>query len=249
MSRSDDPIEGYIDTVDADSSGALEILEHGEIEVLGRMPWSSNGTWLCALSDGDATCRAIYKPAAHERPLWDFPDGLWRREVATWELANDLGWNLIPPTIERDGPFGVGSLQFFIHARFEEHYFTFRDDAELRPQLERLCAFDLVSNNTDRKAGHVLLADDRRIWGIDHGLNFHEDFKLRTVIWDFAGSPIPSELVEALIAFVAAPTPERLGELLSENELDAVRQRANAIIASGVFPVDPTGHRVPWPLV
>ena len=103
MSRSDDPIEGYIDTVDADSSDALEILEHGEIEVLGRMPWSSNGTWLCALSDGDATCRAIYKPATHERPLWDFPDGLWRREVATWELAKDLGWNLIPPTIERDG--------------------------------------------------------------------------------------------------------------------------------------------------
>lgn len=245
----DDPISDFVDTIGADSPGIGEHLATAEIEILGRMPWSSNGTFLCSIINDAARCRAIYKPQAGERPLWDFPGGLWRREVASYELSAALGWNLIPPTVERDADLGVGSLQLFIQARFEEHYFTFAEDEDLRPQLERMCVFDLVSNNTDRKSGHVLLTEDRRCWGIDQGLSFHEEFKLRTVIWDFAGTPIPTELIQDLCRFLDEPTPTRLVELLTPAELDALRGRANAVISSGVFPSDPTGRRVPWPLV
>lgn len=245
----DDPISGFVDTIGADSPDIERHLATAEIEILGRMPWSSNGTFLCSVIDGATRCRAIYKPEAGERPLWDFPGGLWRREIAAYELATALGWPIIPPTVERDAGIGVGSLQLFIQARFEEHYFTFAEDEDLRATLQRMCVFDLVSNNTDRKSGHVLLTEDRRCWGIDQGLSFHEEFKLRTVIWDFAGTPIPTELIEDLCRFLAEPTPPRLAELLSADELDALRRRANAVIASGVFPSDPTGRRVPCPLV
>lgn len=224
-------------------------LQTGEIEILGRMPWSSNGTFLCTITNGDARCRAIYKPEVGEKPLWDFPEGLWRREVATYELARALDWPVIPPTVERDGPLDVGSLQLFIDARFEEHYFTFKDEPDLADQLRQLCVLDLVANNTDRKSGHVLLTESRRCWGIDHGLNFHEEFKLRTVIWDFAGTPIDSTMIERLIDFIAEPLPERLTRLLSDEEIEALRDRTNAAIAGGHFPHDPTGRRYPWPLV
>ena len=132
--------------------------------------------------------KAIYKPVRGERPLWDFPSGLHRREVAAWELSEYLGWHLVPPTIMRDGPFGEGSLQLFVAADFEQHYFTlYEGRADLHDALRRMCAFDLLANNTDRKSGHCLLGLDGRIWGIDHGLCFAEDFKLRTVIWEFGG--------------------------------------------------------------
>ena len=156
---------------------------------------------------------------------------------------------IVPPTVECDGPLGVGSLQFFVPSRFEEHYFTFKDVAEHRRSLRQLCTFDLVSNNTDRKGGHILLSDTGHLWGIDHGLSFHEEFKLRTVMWDYAGEPIETDLIDDVARWLEADPSAALSELLSEAEISAMRDRANAVIAGGHFPHDPTGRRYPWPLV
>ena len=241
-----DVLDASVGVTDPDAEA---LLRAGDVEILGRMPWSSNGTYLVTVTDGDRRCQAIYKPASGERPLWDFPTGLWRREVAAFELARELRWEIVPPTVERDGPLGPGSVQFFVPARFEEHYFTFKDVAEHRRSLRQLCTFDLVSNNTDRKGGHILLSDTGHLWGIDHGLSFHEEFKLRTVMWDYAGEPIETDLIDDVARWLEADPSAALSELLSEAEISAMRDRANAVIAGGHFPHDPTGRRYPWPLV
>jgi uncharacterized repeat protein (TIGR03843 family) len=225
------------------------VLEHGELEVLGRMPWSSNATYLCDVHCGADVVRAIYKPRRGERPLWDFPSGLDHREVAAYELSEVLGWGLVPRTLLRDGPLGSGSVQAFVEADFEQHYFTLYEDEEHHDALRRMCAFDLIGNNTDRKSGHVLLGLDGRIHGIDHGLMFHHEFKLRTVIWEFAGEPIPADVLEAADRLASAEVPDRLARLLDPFERDAVRARARALVAAGCFPIDETGRRYPWPLV
>lgn len=228
----------------------LFLLEHGEIEIEGRMPWSSNATLLCTLTLDDRFGRAIYKPRRGERPLWDFPGGLDKREVAAYRVSDDLGWNLVPETILRDGPLGIGSLQWFIDADFSEHYFTLLEDETTHDQLKTMCAFDFVVNNTDRKGGHCLVDSDRNVWGIDNGLSFHREFKLRTVIWDFQGEPIPSRLSEDLCGWLEDDGPSRFDDLLDVFEIDAVRTRARAIAEAGTFPVDETGgRRHPWPLV
>lgn len=193
--------------------------------------------------------RAIYKPHRGEQPLWDFPDGLYRREVAAYRLARALGWDLVPPTVERDGPFGVGSVQWFVDADFDRHYFTLLEEPEHHPQLRRLAAFDLVANSTDRKGGHVLRDDDGHLWGIDNGLCLHAEFKVRTVIWDFAGEPLPAELADDLDRFVCRPLPPDLAELLDPFERDALLTRARGLLAHGRFPTDPSGRAFPWPLV
>jgi uncharacterized repeat protein (TIGR03843 family) len=192
---------------------------------------------------------AVYKPARGERPLWDFPPGLFKREIAAWELSEALGWGLVPRTIEREGPFGQGALQRFIDADFEQHYFTLREHEAHHDQLRRICAFDLITNNADRKSGHCLLAPDGTIYGIDNGLCFHVEPKLRTVIWDFAGEPIPSPIVDDLSHLLAVGLPRRLRRLLDRAERDALLARARALIAAGSFPADDTGYRYPWPLV
>ncbi len=227
-----------------------ELLSTGEIEVLGRMPWSSNATFLIEASLDDRSARAIYKPHAGERPLWDFPDGLWRREVAAHELSAHLGWEVVPLTIERDDMVhGVGSLQRFIDADFEEHYFTMLEDESLHPQFVRMAAFDFVSNNADRKGGHCLIDAAQHVWGIDNGLSFHAEFKLRTVIWEFGGDPIPQELLEELQRLVDEGLPPRFNQLLGAFERDAMLTRARALLREGVLPIDETGNRYPWPLV
>lgn len=236
-------------TVDVDDPDAEELLRSGSIEVVGRMPWSSNATYLVTVSDDDRRCQAIYKPERGERPLWDFEPGLWRREVAAHRVGVALGWDLVPPTVPREGPVGVGALQFFVPSHFEEHYFTFKDEPALRPTLERVCLFDLVTNNTDRKAGHVLRSRAGRLWAIDHGLSFHEEFKLRTVIWDFAGDPIGAELAEDVLAWLDGDPAAGLDDLLTSAEVEAMVDRAHRAIAGGRFPHDPTGRRHPWPLV
>lgn len=236
-------------TVDVSDPSAAELLGRGDIELLGRMPWSSNGTYLVTVHRGERRCQAIYKPEAGERPLWDFPPGLWRREVAASVVATELGWAIVPPTVERDGPAGIGSVQFFVPSRFEEHYFTFKDDPRHHDVLRRICLFDLVTNNTDRKGGHVLLSGSGHLWGIDHGLSFHEEFKLRTVLWDYAGEPLASDHVDDLCTWLDAGPSVRLGELLTPAELDAMWSRARSAVASAHFPHDPTGRRYPWPLV
>lgn len=214
------------------------------------MPWSSNATFLVNVFDGNQTCaQAIYKPIRGERPLWDFPSGLHRREVAAYRLSVALGWGIVPPTILREGPFGDGSLQLFVPSDFEQHYFTLHENRpELHPQLKAICAFDILANNADRKGGHCLLGLDGRVHAIDNGLCFAADFKLRTVIWEFSGQRVPKELLDA-IARVARAVPLEVAALLDDEENEAIRARASALLARGVFPIDASGHRYPWPMV
>ena len=145
---------------------ALEILNFGEIELVGRMPWASNGTFLVNLENDGLNVQGIYKPEKGERPLYDFPQGIYKREVAAFELANHLGWGLIPPTVLRNGPLGVGSLQLYIPCDYEKHYFTIHKDSKFKNDLIRLAAFDILVNNTDRKAGHVLVGNDGSVWAL-----------------------------------------------------------------------------------
>jgi len=228
---------------------AEHILANGEIEILGQMPWSSNATLLCDVTHDDQIVQAIYKPGRGERPLWDFPDGLYLREVACYELAKVLGWDLVPPTVLVDGPVGPGSLQLFIPCDFEQHYLTLHEETQFEHAFQQLTAFDVVANSTDRKAGHVLLGHDDHIWAIDNGLSFHVEFKLRTVLWDFAGDPIPEAIRDDLAALTRSGLGEPLAELLHEDELDAAVRRAQSLVNDGRFPVDPSGRRWPWPLV
>jgi uncharacterized repeat protein (TIGR03843 family) len=232
-----------------DDAAVARTLRQGEITMIGRMPWSSNATFLCEVHCGPDERRAIYKPERGERELWDFPPGLHRREVAAYELSTALAWDLVPVTVGRDGPYGYGSLQDVVDADFAEHYFTLYEEEAHHPALRRMCAFDLIGNNTDRKSGHVLLARDGRIRGIDHGLMFHREFKLRTVIWEFGGEPIPDDVRGDLQAFVAGGLPQALAELLDPFERDALLARTRAVLDAGCFPLDGTGRRYPWPLV
>ena len=227
---------------------ALSLLLDGAIEVKGRMPWSSNGTFLVGLRSPVATGEAIYKPARGERPLWDFPDGLYRREVAAYRLSVALGWDVVPETVLRsDAPLGSGSLQRFVAADFEQHYFTLLEDRSLHPQLRRMALFDLLANNADRKSGHCLLTADGHVWGIDHGVCFHDQPKLRTVIWDFAGEAIEAELLADVARLLQEPPA--FDDLLSEREITAFRRRAEAVTHLRCFP-DPGADRpYPWPLV
>jgi uncharacterized repeat protein (TIGR03843 family) len=240
----------YDATVAPADASMPDLLRRGRLEVLGVMPWSSNGTFLVRVTDGDRHAPAVYKPERGERPLWDFPPGLWRREAAAHEVSDALGLGLVPPTVVReDAPLGVGSLQAFVPARFERHYFTMREDDALLPALRRLCALDVVLNSADRKAGHCLLDDEGRVWAIDNGLTFHTEFKLRTVIWDFAGEPLPADVADALARLLDEGVPPAVTHLLTADECAALLDRARALLALSRFPHDPSGRRYPWPLV
>lgn len=226
------------------------ILLEGELELKGRMPWSSNATFLVEACREGETCAGVYKPGRGERPLWDFPGGLYKREVAAYELAAWLGWDIIPLTILRDeGPLGEGSVQRFVDADFAQHYFTIQENEVLWPAFQRLCVFDILANNTDRKSGHVLIDGDDHVWGIDNGLSFHQEFKLRTVIWEWGGDPIPDDLLADVAALVDRGLPPAFSTLLDTFERDAVLTRARAVLAERHFPTDDTGRRYPWPLV
>jgi uncharacterized repeat protein (TIGR03843 family) len=233
----------------APDRSALSVLECGDVEVLGRLPWSSNATFLTTITAGDRRCQAVYKPGRGERPLWDFPHGLYRRELAAYHLSEALGWGMVPPTVIRDGPLGEGSFQLFIEADFEQHYFTlYEQRQDLHPQLMAICAFDILANNTDRKSGHVLLGPDGRIWGVDQGLCFSADFKLRTVIWEFGGQRLPASLI-ATFEPLASKVPLELAALLDDDEVEALQRRARRLASEPVLPVDPSGRRYPWPVV
>ncbi len=230
----------------------LRLLTGADLEIEGRMPWSSNGTYLVRVGgsvrlDGSPD-RAIYKPRSGERPLWDFPAGLDRREVAAFELSRALGWSAIPPTVRRDGPLGPGSVQWFVQHDPEQHHFTLVEDERWHDQLRAMAAFDIVANNTDRKSGHCLLGADDRIYGIDNGLCFAADFKLRTVIWEFGGEPIADALL-ADVERVVGSVPPVLCELLSPDEVEAMCARGRWLLREGVLPSDDGGRRYPWPLV
>ncbi len=198
--------------------------------------------------------RAVYKPSQGERPLWDFPPGtLAAREVAAFVTSRALGWDFVPPTVFReDGPAGAGSLQLYIDLDPEHHYFTFND--EERQRLRPVAAFDILINNADRKGGHILLGADDHLWLIDHGVCFHRDYKLRTVVWDFVGEPIPDSLLTDLKAFrdrldVNRDLGEALAELLSTAEIEALIVRTDQLLADPRFPGPGQGLSHPWPLV
>ena len=245
----------------------LRLLEEGAVELIGRIQPSSNLALLAQVStvlaepdeahlptlaepDEAHTVLAIYKPESGERALWDFDPGLHRRELAAYLLSEWLGWDLVPPTVVReDAPLGVGSLQLFIDADDSVHYFTLDQRApEVCAALHALAVFDLVANNADRKSGHVLRDAGGRIWAIDNGLCFAADHKLRTVIWDFAGEPIPRGLLSGL-APLLAEVPAELIALLRPEEVSALQARVRNLLQTRRFPIDHSGRRVPWPMV
>ena len=227
----------------------LELLRRGAVEVKGRLPWSSNGTFLVEVCLDDEQTVAVYKPLRGERPLWDYPSGLYRREVAVYLVSEALGWGLVPETVVRDdGPLGPGSLQRFVPSHFEEHYFTMLERPELHDALKAICLFDLVVNNGDRKSGHCLWGEDGRIWAIDHGLCLHEEPKLRTVMWDFAGQPLPPERLDDVARLAASP-PAELARLIEPAEIDALAARAAHVLRRPVFPAVRSARAYPWPLV
>ena len=226
----------------------IAFLLHAEPDVEGRMPWSSNATFLVTMRCDDAEQRAIYKPVRGERPLWDFEPGLHKRERATYLLSEHLGIGAVPPTVIRDGPLGEGSFQWFVDADHSEHYFTiYEQRPDLHDALREIAVLDVLANNTDRKSGHCLLAHDR-VWAIDNGLCFSAPFKLRTVIWEFGGEPVPEHLLERIVPLVER-VPVDVAVLLDDDEITALRHRATTLVTERVLPVDRTGHRYPWPLV
>ena len=245
-----DGVELRVDEVD----DPVEHLLRGDVEIEGRMPYSSNATFLVHVVHEGRSHPAIYKPMRGERPLWDFEPGLHRREVATYRLSEAMGIGVVPPTVLRDGPVGEGSFQWFAVADHRQHYFTiFETMPELHDRLRDIAALDILANNTDRKSGHCLLvpeSDGRpaTVWGIDHGLCFSPEYKLRTVIWEFGDEPLPDHVLSAANRLVDA-VPLDIAALLADDEVDAIRARAAWMVEERRFPTDPTGRRYPWPLV
>jgi hypothetical protein len=238
---------------DVTVAGVPPALERGTLTILGLLPNSSNYTFLAEATEGETRTLAVYKPCRGESPLWDFPDGsLAAREVAASEVAAALGWPPVPTTVFRDGPEGPGSVQAFVPFEPQEHFFTL--ERRFPEAFRAIATFDLVANNADRKGGHCLLGEDGRVWAIDHGLCFHVEPKLRTVIWGFADEPIPGELVDGVAALGRAldagdPALDRLRSLLSADEVTALRRRIASLVADPVFPL-PRGERpYPWPPV
>lgn len=239
----------------------LAFLTEAEVEIEGRMPWSSNATFLTTLRydgpDGAIEQQAIYKPVRGERPLWDFEPGLHKRERAMFLLSEHLGLGLVPPTVIRDGPLGEGSFQWFVPADHSEHYFTiYETRGHLHDRLREMAVLDIIANNTDRKSGHCLLqpgADDDpsldRVWAIDNGLCFAAPYKVRTVIWEFAGDTIDDDVL-ARAATLLDDVPAEIAELLDDDEVVAMQHRATKLVTERALPAeDGDYHHYPWPLV
>ncbi len=251
----------------------LQLLQVGTLNVKGVLPWSSNYSFLvdiCPntavwqalphLSENSLTAvRAVYKPRRGERPLWDFSQGtLCQRERAAFLVSHTLGWDLIPPTVLRQGEHGTGSVQLFVPHDPEAHYFTFEGSASFKGPLQKTVLLDTIINNADRKAGHILIGEQEsadRLWLIDHGISFHTEYKLRTVVWEFAGEPVPSALVTDLETFsnkLAADTNgirTELQTLLSQAEVKALQKRILQICRNRTFISPGPGRHYPWPPV
>lgn len=237
----------------------LADLERAELEILGLLPRSSNHTFLVRLGaaaggdEPDQRPLAVYKPQRGERPLWDVPDGtLCHREVAASLLAEALGWPNVPTTVLREGPLGLGMVQAFVPFDPEQHFFTLRDDAP--DEMRRIALFDVIANNADRKGGHVLRALEGDIFVVDHGLCFLVEPKLRTVIWEHADEAVPAELLDDLRRVRAdladgGGLDGRLRELIDGEEVDALRERIDALLATPRYPMPGDERPYPWPLV
>jgi uncharacterized repeat protein (TIGR03843 family) len=229
----------------------LELLSGGSIEIEGRLPWSSNYSFLVTVSSEGESRRAVYKPGRGERPLYDFGPELFRREVACYELSAAYDLGLVPETVLRlDGPLEAGSVQRFVEADFEQHYFTLIEDEANHDCLRGLAGFDVLCNNADRKSGHVLVDEAGHIWGIDNGLCFHVRDKLRTVVWDFAGQAVPERLIEVCRSLIDDGVPAKVAALIDEKEATALVRRARRLLSSGLLPTPVEDYRsYPWPLV
>lgn len=230
---------------------ALALLRDGELSVEGRLVDASNATLYCAVECDGVTAACVYKPVAGERPLWDFPDGtLAEREVAAFEVSQATGWRIVPPTVYRDGPLGPGMVQLWVAGDDEADLIRLirRRDSQ---QLRRIAVLDAVINNADRKGGHLLPTPDGHVYGVDHGVTFHVEDKLRTVLWQWAGNRLPDDALDTLSALRAdldAALGARLHELLSAREVRRTVRRVDALLRNGQHP-EPSGDwpPVPWP--
>jgi uncharacterized repeat protein (TIGR03843 family) len=237
----------------------FEFLQHGEIEIKGEFLWGSNYTFLVNLCYGGINRAAVYKPSKGQQPLWDFPaESLAHREAAAFLVSQALKWDFVPVTAYREnGPLGPGSLQFFIEHNPEYHYFNFtrKDRQRLRPVV----VFDILVNNADRKGSHLLIGGDKRLWLIDHGLCFHREDKLRTVLWDFVGEPVPASILESISQFYKNLVERKeeyvglyneLNAHLDRFEIEALLFRAERLIKTAEFPrPDPARRPFPWPQI
>lgn len=243
--------EGLTPPVELDVDDALTLLSAGELSVEGRLVDASNATLYCAISGDGVTAACVYKPVAGERPLWDFPDGtLAEREVAAYAVSAASGWSIVPPTVYRVGPLGPGMVQLWIGEDDTVDVVGLirrRDALELR----RIAVFDAVINNADRKGGHLLPTSSGRVYGVDHGVSFHSEDKLRTVLWQWAGNRLPADILTDLAALRAqfdVALGERLHQLLTTREVRRTIRRLDRLLSTGRHP-QPSGDwpPVPWP--
>jgi uncharacterized repeat protein (TIGR03843 family) len=233
---------------------ALELLERGEITIQGRITTASNATLYCGIELDGVAAACVYKPVVGERPLWDFPDGtLAEREVATYLVAAATGWEPVPPTVLREGPMGTGMVQLWI-AHDDSFDIVDAINSGRSRALQRMALLDAVVNNSDRKVSHLLpvVGDlpepEPHVYGVDHGVSFGTENKLRTVLWQWAGDPIPDEGVDVLrrlAGLLEQDLGERLSRLLTTAEVRAARRRVQRLLAKGKFPMPPTD----WPAV
>lgn len=234
----------------------LEALREGALQLEGQFVYGSNYTFMVECRYKGNTLKAVYKPMRGEQPLWDFPDQtLAHREVAAFLVSEDLGWCFVPPTVfrTRESLMGPGSAQLYIEHNPEYHYFNFEEKD--RALIPHVMLFDLLINNADRKGGHFLIDPDGKLWLIDHGLCFNAEDKLRTVVWDDAGEPVPGDLLADLESFIPQLDPDQplyktLAPHLLPEEIRALQERARTLSAEGRFPLPPEDRRAyPWPLV
>ncbi|CAN5665542.1 SCO1664 family protein [soil metagenome] len=238
------------DPHDLELADVLALLRTGRIEVEGRLVDASNATLFCSLTGDGVQAACVYKPVAGERPLWDFPDGtLAGREVSAYLVSEALGWEVVPPTVLRDGPVGTGMVQLWVDGDPEVDL-TRLIRADPAP-LRRMAVFDAVINNADRKGGHLIPMPDGRAYGVDHGVSFAAEDKLRTVLWRWAGKSLPAKTVETLRGlrtdFATCLAPQ-LAEHLTRREVRVTRMRLDRLLGSGCHP-EPSGEwpAVPWP--
>jgi len=239
------------------SISTQDLLHQGDILIEGLLPYSSNYTFLVLVTHEEQTIRAVYKPRRGERPLWDFPQGsLYRREVAAYLFSEVTGFSFVPETVVRVGPLGIGALQLFIDHDPDIHLLTMQHVGGFEQDLLRLAAFDYIINNADRKSGHCLQGHDGRFWAIDHGICFHQDDKLRTVLWDFAGQSLPEEVARSLYQVrtwfeqESSSQYHKVSRLINPAEMYALHERLTHILTTGTYPLPPQQRRyIPWPPV
>ncbi len=219
-------------------------IEDSPLEVVGRLVDASNASLLCTLDDGS---QVIYKPIAGERPLWDFPDGnLASREVAAFYISELGGFNIVPKTVLRDGPFGIGAVQEWIET--DENFDLTLFAQSTNSRIREMAIFDALINNADRKFGHILYVDKDHIYGCDHGVCFHQENKLRTVLWQFAQSALNESELAKIRKIMDTLDKTYLTELLTSEEIVALLARGESLLTTGNFPLpDPNWPAVPWP--